>query len=211
MPVESFGPSSRGPVEKIVLGSSPGPVLEVLDLGATVHRLWVTGGDGVRRNVVLGHGSAEEYLTSKDYLGGTIGRYANRIGGAGFDLEGEHVQVAPNENGNQLHGGPVGFDKVMWRVAERGDDQVVLQLTSPEEDQGFPGELSVRARFAVAQDSVRLALEATTDAATVVGLTSHTYLNLDGDGAGPVTEHLVRVPAHEYLPTDADGIPLEVA
>ena len=69
MPVESFGPSSRGPVQKIVLGSPPGPVLEVLDLGATVHRLWLTGGDGVRRNVVLGHATAEEYLTSKDYVG----------------------------------------------------------------------------------------------------------------------------------------------
>ena len=102
MSLEPFGPSSRGPVQKLVLGSAPGPVLEVLDLGATVHRLWVTAGDGVRRNVVLGHATAEEYLTSKDYIGATVGRYANRIRGARFELDGRSVQVEPNEGDNQL-------------------------------------------------------------------------------------------------------------
>src|SRR3954464_14721901 len=96
MPVEPFGTSSRGAVQKVVLGSAPGPVLEVLDLGAIVHRLWVTGGDGVRRNVVLGHASAEEYLASKDYVGATVGRYANRIAGSRFELDGQTVPPAPN-------------------------------------------------------------------------------------------------------------------
>jgi aldose 1-epimerase len=105
----------------------------------------------------------------------------------------------------------VGFDKVLWRVEQHDDDQLVLALTSTRGDQGFPGELVVVARFSVAGDTVGLALEATTDAATVVGLTSHTYLNLEGDGAGSVTEHLLRVAAEEYLPTDDDGIPLEIA
>src|ERR1700712_254702 len=111
MPVESFGPSSRGPVQKVVLGSPPGPVLEVLDLGATVHRLWVTGGDGVRRNVVLGHATPAEYLDSVDYIGGTIGRYANRISRGRFLLDGAPpVQLEVNDRGNTLHGGPEGFD-----------------------------------------------------------------------------------------------------
>src|SRR5690349_2432604 len=139
MSVETFGTSSRGPVHTLLIGSPPGPVLEVLDLGATVHRLWVTGGDGVRRNVVLGHATPEEYLTSTAYLGGTIGRYANRIRGGRFELDGEEIQVATNEGGNTLHGGPVGFDKVVWRVVEHDDDQLALELVSPGGDQGFPG------------------------------------------------------------------------
>ena len=207
MPVEPFGPSSRGPVHTLLIGSPPGPVLEVLDLGATVHRLWVTGGDGVRRNVVLGHASPEEYLASKDYLGGTIGRYANRIRGGRFPLDGREVQVATNEGANTLHGGPVGFDKVLWRVEEHEGDRLVLGLTSPDGDQGFPGELVVRALFAVTGSSVRLTLEATTDAATVVGLTSHVYWNLDGGAT--IADHLLRVAAEDYLPTRDDGIPLD--
>ena len=207
MPVEPFGPSSRGPVQKIVLGSPPGPVLEVLDLGATVHRLWLTGGDGVRRNVVLGHATAEEYLTSKDYVGATVGRYANRIRGASFELDGQTVHLAPNEGDNQLHGGPVGFDKQVWEVVEHGRDIATLRLVSPAGDQGFPGTVNAQARFVVHDDALRIVLTATTDAPTVVGLTSHAYLNLDGDGTGPVTDQLLRVNADEFVAVDDHGIP----
>jgi galactose mutarotase-like enzyme len=207
MPVESFGPSSQGPVQKLLLGSPPGPVLEVVDLGAAVHRLWVTGGDGVRRNVLLGHATGEEYLTSKGHVGGTIGRYANRIRGAGFELDGQKVQLVANEHGNQLHGGPVGFDKRLWHVVEQAQDEATLRLVSLDGDQGFPGTLTALARFTVTDDAVVLALEATSDATTVACLTSHAYFNLDGDGSGPVTEHLLSVPAEEYLPTDDEGIP----
>jgi galactose mutarotase-like enzyme len=207
MPVEPFGPSSRGLVQKILLGSPPGPVLEVLDLGATVHRLWLTGGDGVRRNVVLGHATAEEYLTSKDYVGATVGRYANRIRGARFELDGQTVQLVPNEGDNQLHGGPTAFDKQVWEVLDHGRDIATLRLVSPDGDQGFPGTVTVLARFVVMDDAVRITLEATTDAPTVVGLTSHAYLNLDGDGTGPVTDQLLRVAADEFVSTDDHGIP----
>ncbi len=111
MRVEPFGESSLGPVQLLTIGAEPGPVLEVLDLGATVHRLWVTCGDGVRRNVVLGHPGPEDHLTSPAYLGGTIGRYGNRIAGGRFELNGLVVQLPTNDRGNTLHGGPEGFDK----------------------------------------------------------------------------------------------------
>ncbi len=169
MLVEPFGPSAKGPVRKLVLGAEPGPVLELLDLGATVHRLWVTGGDGVRRNVVLGHATADEYLDSTDYVGATIGRYANRIHGGQFVLDGKAVQLATNERGNQLHGGPDGFDRRIWEVAAHSSERVSLKLVSPAGDQGFPGTLVAQARFEVTENSVRVTLEATTDAATVVG------------------------------------------
>ena len=205
--VTDFDPSSQGPVQKLVIGTEPGPVLEVLDLGATVHRLWVTGGDGVRRNVVLGHATAEEYLASKDYIGGTIGRYANRIAGAHFELDGEAVQLLDNENGNQLHGGPDGFDKRLWQVDLHNDDQLALSLRSPHGDQGFPGELIVLLQIQCTSDTVRLRFEATTDAPTVVGLTSHAYFNLDGDGAGAIEDHSLSVAAQGYLPTDDASLP----
>ncbi len=193
---------------RLVLGRAPGPVLHLLDLGATIHRLEVTGGDGVRRNVALGHPTAQDYLDGSGFLGGTVGRYANRIAGGRFELDGEAVQVAPSDRGNTLHGGPDGFHRRTWTVLEHDDDHAVLALVSPAGDQGFPGRLSAQARFEVTPDEVRLDLSATTDAPTVVNLTSHLYLNLDGEGAGTVDDHLLTVHAARWLPVDATGIPL---
>ena len=207
---EPFGECAAGAVRRLRIGTEPGPVLEVLDLGATVHRLWVTGGDDVRRNVVLGHATPQEYLDSKDYLGATVGRYANRISGGRFPLDGEVVQVATNERGNTLHGGPIGFDKQIWHLLEHDREHVTLQLVSPDGDQGFPGELVATARFEVLEDGIGITLSATTDAATVASLTSHTYLNLDGDGTGSIADQVLRVDADEYLPVDDQGLPLDV-
>lgn len=209
MRIDSFGASAQGPVQRITIGSAPGPVLELLDLGATVHRLWVTGGDGVRRNVVLGHASPDVYLASTNYLGGTIGRYANRIAQGRFPLEGREVQTSVNDRGNTLHGGPDGFDRRIWEVGDSSEDHVTLRLVSPDGDGGFPGRLEVSARFEATDDSVRVQLEATTDAATVVNLTSHAYFNLDGEGTGTVDDQLLRVDSEDFLPIDETGIPLE--
>jgi galactose mutarotase-like enzyme len=192
---------------ELVLGAAPGPVLHLLTLGATVHRLEIACGDGVRRNVVLGHPSAEDYLASGDYLGGTIGRYANRIAGGAFRLDGVDVRVATHDRGNSLHGGPDGFDRRPWTVVEQSDHHAVLEIVSPDGDQGFPGTVTARAGFEVVGHRVVVAFEATTDAATVVALTSHAYFNLDGEGAGTVDEHLLTVPADHYVPIDPSGIP----
>ena len=189
------------------IGRNPGPVLELLDLGATVHRLWVTGGDGVRRNVVLGHAEAPSHLGSKHYLGGTIGRYANRIAGGRFSLDGRDVQVGTNDRGNNLHGGPQGFDRRIWEVGDSSEDHVTLRLVSPDGDQGFPGELQVTVRFETREDGVRVDFTATTDAPTVVNLTSHAYFNLDGEGSGSIDDQVLQIDAEEYLPVDDTGIP----
>src|ERR1700712_3364604 len=138
---DSFGQSALGTVQLLTIGSEPGPVLEVLDLGATVHRLWVTGGDGVRRNVVLGHATPEDYLASTNYLGGTIGRYANRIARGRFQLDGHEVQTVVNDRGNTLHGGPEGFDRRTWQVADSSEQHVTLRLRQPHRGGGLPGLL----------------------------------------------------------------------
>ena len=194
-------------VERLVIGEPPGPVVELLTLGATVHRLEVTGGDGERRNVVLGHDTVADRLASSDYLGGTIGRYANRIAHGRFELAGAEVRVRTHDRGNSLHGGPDGFDRRVWSVVDQSPHAATLRLESPDRDMGFPGTLSVQVRYEVEGDTVRVTHEATTDATTVVGLTNHAYFNLDGDGAGTVDDHRLTVLADSYTPVDATGIP----
>ncbi len=190
-------------VRVLTIGSEPGPVVEVLTLGATVHRLVVGS-----RNVVLGHPDVAERLASSDYIGGTIGRYANRIAGGRFALAGEAVAVRTHDRGNSLHGGPEGFDVRLWDVVSHTADELVLSLVSPDGDQGFPGEVTARVRYRVSGHSVAVEMEATTDATTVVGMTNHAYVNLDGEDAGSIDDHLLVVDADDYTPVDATGIPI---
>jgi galactose mutarotase-like enzyme len=196
------------PVRRIVLGAPPGPVLTLLDLGATVQSLDVACGDGVRRDLVLGQATPAEYLESTDYLGGTIGRYANRIAGGRFALDGAEVVVGTHDRGNHLHGGPDGFDRRLWELAGHSDNHARLTLESPDGDQGFPGTLRAEVTFEVSDGEVRVDFSATTDAVTVVNLTSHAYFNLDGIGSGTIDEHELTLEADEYTPVDRTGIPL---
>src|SRR3954454_20056544 len=127
-----FGTMPDGqPVDRLVLGESPGPVVELVTLGATVHRLEVTGGDGERRNIVLGHDTVADRLASSDYLGGTIGRYANRIAHGRFELDGAKVRVQTHDRGHSLHGGPEGFERKVWSVVEQSTQAATLRLDSP--------------------------------------------------------------------------------
>lgn len=192
----------------LTIGGEPGPVVEVLALGATIHRMVVGCGDGERRNVVLGHPDAAERLASGDYVGGTIGRYANRIAAGRFVLDGEEVRVGTHDRGHSLHGGPDGFDRRVWDVVSHSPDEVVLSLVSPDGDQGFPGTVTATVRYRVDADVVSVGMEAVTDAPTVVNLTNHAYLQLDGEGAGRVDDHLLTVEADAYTPVDGTGIPL---
>jgi aldose 1-epimerase len=182
------------------IGEAPGPVLEVLARGATVARFEVTDAHGERRDLGVGYATEEEYQRRPHYLGAVVGRYANRIAGGLFELDGREVVLATNDRGNTLHGGPDGFDRRTWTVLEHGTHHLVLELVSPDGDQGFPGTLTTTARYEVAGDEVGLVLTSRTDAPTVVNLTSHVYLRL------PDPE--LTVPATTWLPVDATGLPL---
>lgn len=192
-------------MDSVVIGEAPGPVLHVLPLGATVHRLEV--GARSRRNVVLGHATTREHLASMDFVGGTIGRYANRIAGGRFEIDGVEHQVGRSDRGHHLHGGPDGFHRRVWEVVSQREDQVVLALESPDGDQGFPGHVSAQVSFTVVGDTVAVMMTATTDAPTLVNLTQHTYFSLDDEH--DVRDHLLRVAADRFTPTDATGIPLD--
>ncbi|MCY4724687.1 galactose mutarotase [Nocardioides sp. STR2] len=194
-------------VRLLTIGAEPGPVVEVLTLGAAVHRLVVPCGDGERRNVVLGHPDVEERLASGDYIGGVIGRYANRIAGGRFTLDGQAVEVRTHDRGNSLHGGPEGFDVRLWGVESHQADELVLTLVSEDGDQGFPGTVTTRVTYRVDRATVRVTMKATADATTVVNLTNHAYVNLDGEGAGTIDGHELLVEADEFTPVDATGIP----
>jgi aldose 1-epimerase len=206
----SFGTLPDGREVTVHTLATPGGLrLRVLDLGATVQALHLPDGSGGTTNVALGHPDAAACAAPPEaFLGAVVGRYANRIAGARFPLDGKLVQLAANEGGNTLHGGPDGFHRRTWQVVEAGPDRLVLELVSPDGDQGFPGEVVLRARYAVADDVVTLDLEARTDAPTVVGPASHLYLNLAGEGAGTIDDHRLAVEADRYLPVGPDSLPL---
>lgn len=192
--------------EAIVLGGAPGPELHLLDVGATVQRLVVTGGDGVRRDVALGLADGAAVRTSRLYVGSVVGRYANRIAHGRFELDGKKYVLPLNDRGHHLHGGPEGFHTRAWTLVERTATSATFELVSPAGDAGYPGELTARASYEVGDGVVALELTAITDAPTLVNLTGHVYLNLHG--AGPVDDHVVQVPAGSYLPVDEEGIPV---
>ncbi|WP_032377182.1 aldose epimerase family protein [Rhodococcoides fascians] len=190
--------------ETITIGSAPGVEVEVLPYGATLQRMSVTGGDGERRDVLVGVAGEHELRSSTAYFGSTVGRFANRIRDGRLEIDGQPVQLTVNDGAHHLHGGTDGFDSRHWTVVGHSRNSVELELTSPDGDQGYPGEVRAGASFSVTPEAVRLELTATTTATTVVNLTSHAYFDLDGHG---VDEHTLQVFASAYTPVDAGGIP----
>ena len=181
--------------------------LELLPLGATLRRFEVRLPDGNWRNILLGHPTVADYAPNAGYLGASVGRFANRIGGARFTLDGTRYIVDANEGVNQLHGGAKGFSTRVWDVAGVGDDWVEFTLDSANGDQGFPGKMAISALFELVEGGAQVTYRATTDAPTVVNLTTHPYFNLDGEESGDTDFHQLRIPADRYTPNSDDGIP----
>ena len=174
--------------------------------------LVATCGDGVRRNLVLGHPTAHEYATGTDYVGGIVGRYANRIAGGQFALGGQEVRTAVVAGGHHLHGDPHGWHRRPWSIVSHTPDEVRLRLVSPDGDQGMPGTVEIEAVYTVVGSQLSLDLRAITDAVTVVNPTAHHYFDLagrdHGSARGDVLDHDLEVAASQYLPVDDTAIPL---
>lgn len=213
---EPYGTTKGGQrVERWVFGDD---VLRVamITYGATITSIEVPDRHGRRGNVALGLRTLAEYETVSPYFGATIGRYANRIAGGRFTLDGRRYQVPvnnpPDHPVNALHGGPGGFSTRVWTAAEvRRPHEVGVRfsLVSPDGDQGFPGTLRTEVEYVVT-DAAELEIHytATTDAPTVVNLTNHVYFNLAGESSGDVYDHLVQIRASRFTPIDAVSIPL---
>jgi aldose 1-epimerase len=191
----------------IVLGTPPGPVLTLSPVGARVVSLVVPVGDE-RREITLGLDDDTAYLADENFLGASVGRYANRIARGDLPLDGVRHRLATQPPGHTLHGGPDGFDKRIWTVVETGPTHAVLGLESPDGDQGFPGTLRTAVRYDVGADTVTVAFTASTDAPTVVCLTTHTYWDLSGvRRAGCVDGHRLQVAAERVVEVDDELIP----
>ena len=181
--------------------------LEVLSFGARVTSLLVGDPQGDRVDIVLGYSAMQPYTVDTAFLGCSVGRYANRIAQGRFMLEGGEVLLDRNDGENTLHGGSDGLWHQNWdgRVLPDG---VEFTLSSPAGDQGFPGTVSVTARYRLEGNQVVLEYEARTDATTVINLTNHAYFNLAGEGSESILDHELQIHADAFTPIDATAIPL---
>lgn len=179
--------------------------VKVSNYGGTVVSVKSPDCNGMMEEVVLGFDSLDGYKGNGGYHGATIGRYANRIRGGVFDLDGVEYKLARNNNSNHLHGGLKGFDKVVWD-SEVLEDGVCLTYTSKDGEEGYPGTLNASVTFKVEGDSLALDYHAETDKATVVNLTNHMYLNLSNNG--DILDHRLWIDADNYSPVDTNLIPL---
>ena len=197
------------------------PRLEVIEVGAAVTSLLVADRDGHPVDVVLGYPELAGYEQSEAFFGAVVGRYANRLGGGRFTLDGETFTIPANEATHALHGGPEGFDGRTWTTSAVGEDEITLTLVSEDGDQGFPGRIEVSVTYAVREAEVSISYQARTDRATVVNLTNHSYFNLDGPDGETVDRHVLSVAADgftaagpELVPTGeitpVDGTPLDL-
>ena len=190
------------------LGMPGGLQIQVSNYGARWLSCLVPMPDGSRREVVLGHATLADHAREPGFFGAVVGRYANRIAGSAFTLDEREHRLVANEGANQLHGGPEGFDRRRWTVADHGPLHLRLSLHSPDGDQGYPGaaDVEVEYRLDPAHHAVTLRFGARTSAPCPVNLTSHPYFNLDG-GTAPVLGHRLHVAAAHMLPVRPDMIP----
>lgn len=177
----------------------------ILPFGATLQSLRVPDREGVLRDVVLGYDRLSDYQERDGYLGATVGRCANRIGGASFRLNGRDYPLCANDGPNHLHGGGVGFSHRLWTLEEATAERAVFSLFSPDGEEGYPGTLRVKLSYALENMSLRIRYEAVSDADTLCSLTNHSYFNLRGYGS--VAEQELMIFADSYTPVDAALIP----
>ena len=179
--------------------------------GAGIVSLRVPDRSGKWEDVVLGFDELDSYVQdhrsmSPSFLGSTVGRYANRIAGARFSLAGKEYTLAKNNGENSLHGGPGGFYNVIWK-AEKIENGVAFHYLSKDGEEGYPGKLTTTVRYTLDGADLQIEYFASTDRATVVNLTNHSYFNLAGAGHGPILSHRLKLCASRFTPTDAGMIP----
>lgn len=201
-----FGKLSDGTTIDIYTLKSSALEVRILNYGGIIQSLKAPDRNGEMADVVLGFDSFPPYIANPAYFGAIVGRYANRIAHAKFSLEGKQYSLYKNDSENALHGGGVGFNKVVWN-AKRIDNGVELTHLSPDGDEGYPGTLTATVRYTLAGNALHIEATATTDKPTVVNLSYHSYFNLSGQGRGDILHDFVQINASRYTPIDATLIP----
>jgi aldose 1-epimerase len=200
------------PIEVFTLTNANGVQVTAMTYGAIIMSWRVPDRAGQLADIVLGYDDPAAYVKNNSpYFGAVVGRYGNRIANARFVLDGRTYNLAANNGPNHLHGGTRGFDKVLWRgeVTKGGKTAgVTFSRTSPDGEEGYPGSLRARVTYALNDNNeLSVSYDATTDKATPVNLTQHTYFNLAGQGTGDILTHELRINADRYTPVDSGLIP----
>jgi aldose 1-epimerase len=195
------------PVHEVMLTGPDGSLCRIFTWGAVIADMRVKMPDGSLQPVVLGFEKFEDYPKHSPYFGAVVGRYANRISGGGFSLDGQRHSLICNEGSNTcLHGGADGFSRRIWAIEECSKKSVTLSLHSPDGDQGFPGALEVKCKYSLSESAVlSVEFSAVATRATIVNLSQHSYFNLDGTGS--VSDHLLSVFADQITPVGPNLIP----
>ena len=199
------------PIKFLTMENGQGMKAELMNYGATLVALYVPDRQGNLADITLGFDSFESYLGPNPYFGATIGRYANRISGARFKLEGKEYILAKNEGQNHLHGGLKGFDKVIWEAEKVGNSHSLglqFKYFSQDGEENYPGNLDCRVTYLLTESNeLHISYLATTDQTTQVNLTHHSYFNLAGQGEGHILGHELQIWASRYLPVGEGLIP----
>ena len=209
---KDFGKTDDGTaVDLYILTNANGVKAKIITYGGIVTELHTPDRDGKMADVVLGFDDLKSYLAGHPFFGAVAGRVANRIAKGTFTLDGKEYKLAINNGPNSLHGGKEGFDKKVWK-AESFDGTngvgVKMSYTSPDGEEGYPGTLSTTMTYTLTDNNeLRIDYHATTDKATIVNLTNHSYFNLAGHGSGDILGHELLIAADKYTPTDDTLIP----
>ena len=200
-------------VERVVLRGEAGFEARIITFGAAIQALIVPDAEGHCDDIVLGYDDLDGYLRERRFFGATVGRYANRIANGRFEIDHEVLQLATNNGPNALHGGPNGFDRKLWQVADIGDAPepfVTLGYVSTDGEENYPGRLDVRLTYRITGPAeLSFAFEAQTDRQTVVNLTNHSFFNLEGATSGrDILDHRLTLFAEHFLAIDPTAIPL---
>lgn len=201
-----FGQTKDGrQVKKYTITNERGASVSILNYGAVIQSVMVPDREGKLGDVVLGCDNMRDYEKQDCYFGAVIGRYANRIGGSRFSLNGKTYPLEANEGRNSIHGGFCGFDKKIWNVSAEGE-QLSCRLTSPDGDGGFPGEMQVTVVYSFDERN-RLTIDysAVCDKDTICNLTNHSYFNLRGEG--DILSHRMEIAASYYTQIDEELLP----
>lgn len=209
---KEFGQTKDGKTAYLyTVENKNGVVATYTDFGAILVSLYVADKNGKKEDVVLGFDKLEDYFENEPNFGATIGRHANRIGGAAFELNGVTYQLDKNDDNNNLHGGYDGYHKRLWNAEtyeeERGQ---VIEFTyhSPDGDQGFPGNLDISVKYILTEeDSIIIEYNATPDKDTVINLTNHSYFNLAGQASGTILDQVAWIDSDEFTFADEESIP----
>ena len=178
-----------------------------MTLGATLDSLFIPDKNGKPINIICGYDTPQEYIDAKEYQGAVAGRYANRISGAKFTLNGKEYTLPKNDGNNSLHGGINGISYVVWEEKEYGDNYVTFSYHSPDGEEGYPGNLDIEVKYTFDGENLTVNYSAVSDADTIFNPTNHTYFNLGGYDSGDIKDHTVQVSADFVTETNEELIP----